>query len=51
LKMVADLCGNDPALWEEAFASAEEAFLARLKLWDGVLQQIEASEPEREAEI
>ncbi len=44
LKIVADLCGNDPTLWEEAAASAEEALLARVKLWNGVLKHIEESE-------
>jgi Protein of unknown function (DUF3050) len=43
LKMVADLCGDDPALWEEASQAAEEAFRARLRLWDGVLTLIEES--------
>ena len=41
LKMVADLCGDDPELWEEATQAAEEALRARLRLWDGVLAQIE----------
>jgi hypothetical protein len=40
LSMVADLCGDDPALWTEAAQAAEQAFRARLKLWDGVLAQI-----------
>jgi hypothetical protein len=43
LKMVTDLCDDDPALWEEASQAAEEALRARLRLWDGVLTQIEAS--------
>lgn len=43
LKMVADLCGNDSALWEEASQTAEDALLARLRLWDGVQRLIEAS--------
>jgi hypothetical protein len=43
LKMVADLCGDDPELWEEASQAAEEALRARLRLWDGVLTQIEES--------
>ncbi|HEV2709472.1 MAG TPA: DUF3050 domain-containing protein [Edaphobacter sp.] len=41
LKMVADLCGDDPALWEEASQAVEEALRARLRLWNGVLPQIE----------
>ncbi len=40
LRMVADLCGADPALWEESAQSAEEAIQARLALWDGILDQI-----------
>ncbi len=43
LRMVADLCGDNPALWEEAGAAAEEAIRARLALWDGILGQIRAS--------
>jgi hypothetical protein len=41
LKMVSDLCGDDPALWEKASQAAEEALRARLRLWDGVLAQID----------
>jgi len=41
LKMVEDLCGHDPVLWEDASAAAAEALRARLKLWDGVLSLIE----------
>jgi hypothetical protein len=43
LKMVADLCGDDSALWEQASQAAEKALRARLRLWDGVLMQIEES--------
>jgi hypothetical protein len=43
LKMIADLCGDTPALWEEASRAAEEAFRARCRLWDGVLRQIQES--------
>jgi hypothetical protein len=43
LKMVADLCGDDQALWDEAAQVAEEALRARLRLWDGVLTQIKES--------
>lgn len=42
LRMVADLCGGNPALWEEAAQAAEQAIQARLALWDGILQQIRA---------
>lgn len=40
LGMVSDLCGDDPALWQEAADAAEEALTARLRLWDGVLEQL-----------
>jgi hypothetical protein len=43
LKMVADLCGDDLALWEDASEAAEQALGARLRLWDGVLKQIAES--------
>jgi DUF3050 family protein len=38
LRMVADLCGDDEALWEEAALAAEAALEARLALWDGILE-------------
>jgi hypothetical protein len=40
LRMVADLCGADEPLWEEAGDAAVAALEARLALWDGVLAQI-----------
>lgn len=43
LKMVADLCGEDSALWKEATQVAEDATLARVKLWDGILKQMQQS--------
>jgi hypothetical protein len=43
LRMVADLCGDDPALWENAAMTAESAIEARLTLWDGILAGIQAS--------
>jgi hypothetical protein len=43
LRMVADLCGTDDALWDEAAAAAEDAIRARLRLWDGILTQIRAA--------
>ena len=42
LRMVADLCADNPALWEEAAVAAEEAIRARLALWDGILEGIRA---------
>lgn len=43
LRMVADLCGDDPARWEQAAEAAESAISARLALWDGILSEIEAN--------
>ena len=44
LRMVADLCGEDPALWAQAAQAADGAIQARLKLWDGILAQIRSLE-------
>jgi hypothetical protein len=41
--MVAELCGDDPALWDECSQAAEDAIRARLLLWDGILREIEDS--------
>jgi hypothetical protein len=43
LRMVADLCGDDAALWEDAAAAAEKAIMARLALWDGIRMQMQSS--------
>lgn len=40
LRMVADLCGTDTKLWEEAAQAAEDSLRARLALWDGILSQL-----------
>ncbi len=40
LRMIADLCGEDEKLWEEATQSAESALKARIALWDGILTQL-----------
>jgi hypothetical protein len=42
LRMVADLCGNDDARWEQAALAAHSALQARLDLWDGILSEINA---------
>jgi len=44
MKMLSDLCGNDPNLWEEAAQEAEQALRARIGLWNGILRQIEESQ-------
>ena len=46
LRMVSDVCGGDPILWEEAYRAGEQALQARLKLWDYLLSQIKASDRE-----
>jgi hypothetical protein len=40
LRMVEDLCGNDPELWAEAVQAADTALRSRLALWDAILEQI-----------
>lgn len=40
LRMVADLCGSDEALWEEAANTAVQSLEARLALWDGIHAQL-----------
>jgi pyrroloquinoline quinone (PQQ) biosynthesis protein C len=43
LRMVADLCGSDETLWNQAAAAAGQAISARLTLWDGILAEIKGS--------
>jgi hypothetical protein len=40
LRMVAELCGSNEQRWSEATMAAEEALLARLTLWDGILKAL-----------
>jgi Protein of unknown function (DUF3050) len=44
LQMVAELCGDDPALWKEVSQAAEAAIPARLARWNGVLEEIQKPE-------
>jgi hypothetical protein len=46
-QMVAELCGDDPALWKESLQAAEDAIRARLALWDGILEEIQKVESGR----
>ena len=39
-EMIAELCGEDPFRWQEATAAVREALLARLALWDGVVDHL-----------
>jgi hypothetical protein len=41
LRMVADLCGTDEALWCQATNAAVAAIEARLTLWDGIYAEIQ----------
>jgi hypothetical protein len=40
LKMIQDLCENDPVKWEEATIASEKALKMRIKLWDSILEKI-----------
>ncbi len=40
LKMVANVCGDSAALWDEAAAAARSALRARIAFWDGLLSEI-----------
>ena len=40
LKMIQNLCGNDPVKWEEATIASEKALKMRIKLWDSILYKI-----------
>ena len=47
MQMLADLCGDDDAKWDECAATVTRALAARAKLWDGILAAI----GEREATL
>ncbi|QXJ26596.1 DUF3050 domain-containing protein [Actinomadura graeca] len=40
MQMLADICGDDTAKWDECRETIETAFAARIKLWDGILAQV-----------
>jgi hypothetical protein len=42
-RIVARLCGDDPAKWAEASAAARECLTARISLWDGIAAAFEAT--------
>ena len=44
LRMVTALCGEDAHRWKEAGDAAESALLARLALWDSILQSLSVKE-------
>jgi len=39
-RLLAELCGDDAAAWEQAAETAHRALELRLQLWDAVLQAI-----------
>ena len=41
LEMVQQLCGNELSKWEEAVSFSKQALQLRIKLWDGILEQVE----------
>lgn len=43
LRLLNNLCGDDPELLDEAVAAANAAVNARISFWDGVLANIEAA--------
>jgi hypothetical protein len=43
LRMVSELCGNDPAKWSEAAEAAETALRARIALWDGIAASLDGT--------
>lgn len=46
-RMLDRLCGSDPVRWREAAESAQTALAARIRLWDGVAQEILPLRPSR----
>ena len=40
LKMVAELCGDDDAKWDEVLETAKDALRLRLKLWDHITESV-----------
>jgi phage FluMu protein gp41 len=43
MRLMDNLCGNDPKRLEEAATAAEEAICARIRFWDGVLDAMRAA--------
>jgi hypothetical protein len=42
LRMIAELCGDDIAKWDEVTEAAEFSLRARLALWDGITDSLQA---------
>jgi len=49
-EMVDRICGDDPANWASAEASARRHIESRIRLWDGALEAIEQQEREASAQ-
>ncbi|MFC4147529.1 DUF3050 domain-containing protein [Micromonospora mangrovi] len=45
MQMLADLCGDDDARWQECADTVNEALTARAKLWDDILAAIKEGRP------
>ncbi|RGC67579.1 hypothetical protein C5N14_17520 [Micromonospora sp. MW-13] len=45
MQMLADLCGDDDAKWQECADTVNMALAARAKLWDDILDAIKAGRP------
>tara|TARA_B110000881_G_C18168048_1_gene313940 strand:+ start:264 stop:500 length:237 start_codon:yes stop_codon:yes gene_type:complete len=40
LQLITDLCGDDEKKWEEVTQTAKDCLMARIKLWDAILEEI-----------
>jgi hypothetical protein len=45
MQMIADLCGDDQAMWDECAAVVVTALEARVALWDGIVAAIDELVP------
>jgi hypothetical protein len=43
MRMLADLCGEDIAKWDQCLACVQGALRSRVRLWDGVVRTIEGN--------
>lgn len=41
IRMVEELCGNDPEKWSQAEEAARKALRFRCRLWDGILERLQ----------
>jgi hypothetical protein len=42
MQMLADLCGDDDTLWAECVDTVNRALRARVRLWDGIVEALDA---------